>query len=205
MKEKTFITITRQYGSGGVSIAEGIAKATGIKCYNRNIVAAAAESLDTFEDVQTVVEKSYDTPNDFVASLSALMGQGVPRQNQMYVQQARIIRELAEGIEGAVFVGRCADYILRDVPNHFSFFLYADDECRRERRKHIAPPAPCAGVVTVQPPERVEHFIGGLVSQIRVGRHCLFDNGGERGTDIAFRESGNRRDFHGFGGRPDAR
>ena len=137
MKEKTFITITRQYGSGGVSIAEGIAKATGMKCYNRNIVAAAAESLDTFEDVQSVIEKSYDTPNDFVASLSALVGQGVPRQNQMYVQQARIIRELAEGVEGAVFVGRCADYILRDVPNHFSFFIYADDDYRRKRAKEI--------------------------------------------------------------------
>ena len=136
MKEKTFITITRQYGSGGVSIAEGIAKVAGIKCYNRNIVAAAAESLDTFDDVQSVVEKSYDTPNDFVASLSALVGQGVPRQNQMYVQQARIIRELAE-VESAVFVGRCADYILRDVPNHFSFFIYADDDYRRKRAKEI--------------------------------------------------------------------
>ena len=137
MKEKTFITITRQYGSGGMYIAEAVAKAMGVKCYNRNIVAAAAESLDTFEDVQSVVEKSYDTPNDFVASLSALMGQGVPRQNQMYVQQARIIRELAEGVEGAVFVGRCADYILRDVPNHFSFFIYAEDDCRRKRAKEI--------------------------------------------------------------------
>lgn len=136
MKEKTFITITRQYGSGGVSIAEGIAKVAGIKCYNRNIVAAAAESLDTFDDVQSVIEKSYDTPNDFVASLSALVGQGVPRQNQMYVQQARIIRELAE-VESAVFVGRCADYILRDVPNHFSFFIYADDDYRRKRAKEI--------------------------------------------------------------------
>ena len=135
MKEKTFITITRQYGSGGLYIAETLAKKIGVKCYNRNIVAAAAESLDTFEDVKTVVENSYDTPNDFVASLSSLMGQGIPRQNQMYVQQARIIRELAECDESAVFVGRCADYILRDVPNHFSFFLYADDDCRRQRAK----------------------------------------------------------------------
>ena len=135
MKERTFITITRQYGSGGFYIAEALAKKMGVKCYSRNIVAAAAESLDDTADIQSVVEKSYDTPTDFVASLSALMGQGVPRQNQMYIQQARIIRELAEGIEGAVFVGRCADYILRDVPNHFSFFLYADDDCRRERAK----------------------------------------------------------------------
>lgn len=58
----------------------------GVKCYNRDIVAAAAESLDTFDDVKTVVENSYDTPNDFVASISALVGQGVPRQNQMYIQ-----------------------------------------------------------------------------------------------------------------------
>jgi len=135
MKEKTFITITRQYGSGGLYIAEGVAKAMGVKCYNRNIVAAAAESLDTFDDVQSVIDKAYDTPNDFVASLSALVGQGVPRQNQMYVQQARIIRELAEGDESAVFVGRCADYILRDVPNHYSFFIYADDDCRRQRAR----------------------------------------------------------------------
>ena len=134
MKEKTFITVTRQYGSGGLYIAEAVAKAMGVKCYNRNIVAAAAKSLDTFDDVQSVIEKSYDTPNDFVASISALVGQGVPRQNQMYVQQARLIRELAE-VESAVFVGRCADYILRDVPNCYSFFIYADDDCRRERAK----------------------------------------------------------------------
>lgn len=131
MKEKTFITVTRQYGSGGLAIAQLVAKSLGIKCYNRDIVAAAAESLDTFDDVKTVVENSYDTPNDFIASISALVGQGVPRQNQMYIQQARIIRELAE-VESAVFVGRCADYILRDVPNCYSFFIYADDDYRRE-------------------------------------------------------------------------
>ncbi len=135
MKEKTFITITRQYGSGGLYIAEALAKKMGVKCYNRNIVAAAAESIDNADDLQSVIDNAYDTPNDLVASLGALLTQGVPRQNQMYVQQARIIRELAEGDESAVFVGRCADYILRDVPNHFSFFLYADDECRRERAK----------------------------------------------------------------------
>ena len=133
MKEKTFITITRQYGSGGLYIAEGVAKAMGVKCYNRNIVAAAAESLNNADDIKTVIDNAYDTPNDFLSSISSLIGQGVPRQNQMYIQQARIIRELAAGDESAVFVGRCADYILRDIPNHFSFFLYAEDECRRKR------------------------------------------------------------------------
>ena len=124
MKEKTFITITRQYGSGGMAVAEAVAKTLGVKCYNRNIV-------DNADDIQTVIDHAYDTPNDFISSISSLIGQGVPRQNQMYIQQARIIRELAEG-DSAVFVGRCADYILRDVPNHYSFFIYAEDEHRRE-------------------------------------------------------------------------
>lgn len=52
----------------------------------------------------------------------------------MYIQQARIIRKLAE-VESVVFVGRCADYILRDVPNHYSFFIYDDDDYCRERAK----------------------------------------------------------------------
>ena len=137
MKDNTFITITRQYGSGGFHIAELVAESMGAKCYNRNIVAAAAESLDTFDDVKSVIENSYDTPNDFVASLSALVGQGVPRQNQMYIQQARLIKELSQCGESAVFVGRCADYILRDVPNCYSFFIYADEDYRRERAKEI--------------------------------------------------------------------
>ena len=137
MKEKTFITVTRQYGSGGLSIAELVAKKTGAKLYNRNIVAAAAESIDETADIKSVVDNAYDTPNDFFSSLSALVSQSVPRQNQMYIQQARIIRELAECDESAVFVGRCADYILRDVPNHFSFFIYADDDFRRKRAKEI--------------------------------------------------------------------
>lgn len=59
MKEFTLIIVRRQYGSGGLYIANEVAKSLGIKCYNRDIVAAVAESLDTFDDVKTVVENSY--------------------------------------------------------------------------------------------------------------------------------------------------
>ena len=55
----------------------------------------------------------------------------------MYIQQARIILELAEIGESAVFVGRCADYILREKPNCYSFFIYADDEYRRKQVRDV--------------------------------------------------------------------
>ena len=75
--------------------------------------------------------ESYDTPNNFVGMVSWLAGQSMPRQNQMYIEQAKIILELAKR-GSAVFGGRCADYILREQLNRYSIFIYADDEYRRK-------------------------------------------------------------------------
>ena len=131
LKDNTFITITRQYGSGGLAIAQAVAKKLGLKCYDRNIVTKAAENLQSFEDIKTVIADAYATPNDFVAMLSSLAGQSVPRQNQMFNEQERVILDIAQ-TGSAVFVGRCADYILRNEPTRYAFFIYADDDYRRE-------------------------------------------------------------------------
>ena len=32
-------------------------------------------------------------------------------------------------------MGRCADFVLKDCPNHYSFFIYADDDFREQRAK----------------------------------------------------------------------
>ena len=103
----------------------------GLKCYDRNIVTKAAENLQSFEDIKNVIADAYDTPNDFVAMLSSLAGQSVPRQNQMFNEQERVILDIAQ-TGSAVFVGRCADYILRNEPTRYAFFIYADDDYRRE-------------------------------------------------------------------------
>ena len=131
MKDNTFITVTRQYGSGGLAVAQAVAKSLGLKCYDRDIVTKAAENIHNLKDLKSVIEEAYETPNNFLAKLSFLAGQSVPRQNQMFNEQERVILDIAQ--EGsAVFVGRCADYILRNEPNCYSFFIYADDEYRRE-------------------------------------------------------------------------
>lgn len=135
MKENTLITLTRQYGSGGYEIAEILAKKLGIKCYDRNIVCQAAENLNETDDIQSVLKNAYETPNDFVARFFSL-SRGASLQSQMYFEQARIIQELAKK-GSAVFVGRCADYILREMPNRYSFFIYAEENYRRKRVKEV--------------------------------------------------------------------
>ena len=45
--------------------------------------------------------------------------------------QSKIIRELAEK-EPGVFLGRCANYVLKGQPHTYSFFLYAEDAYRQK-------------------------------------------------------------------------
>lgn len=54
----------------------------------------------------------------------------------MFLSEASVVRKLAN--DGAcVILGRCADYVLEDMPNHFSIFVCADDEYREKRGKKV--------------------------------------------------------------------
>ncbi|WP_296828699.1 AAA family ATPase [uncultured Megasphaera sp.] len=134
MKEKTLITITRQYGSGGKEVASIVAKKLGFRCYDRNIVAMAAEHVYDGEDINELLDRSYNNPENCLGNLGDFAYERVPTHNRMYIEQAKVLLKIAER-ESAVILGRCADYILRDQPHVYSFFIYADDEFRLERAK----------------------------------------------------------------------
>ena len=107
MEENMIITISRQYGSGGSQVAKILAERMGVWCYDRDI------------------------------GITGVMGMGnIPIYNQMFLEQAKIIRKLAN-YGSAVFLGRCADYILKDIKNCTSVYLYADREFRKNRVKEI--------------------------------------------------------------------
>ena len=57
--------------------------------------------------------------------------------SQISQSQSRIIRELAEKSD-CIIVGRCANYILRDM-NPFRIFVYADMGARMKRCREKAP------------------------------------------------------------------
>ena len=52
------------------------------------------------------------------------------------MSEAKAIRRLANS-GSCVILGRCADFVLDDLPNHFSIFVTADDEFRIERGKNV--------------------------------------------------------------------
>ena len=122
------ITVGREFGSGGRTVAKLVAEHFGIKCYDKNILALAAEKSGLNEKfIESYDEKA-------VSGLGFLTGQGFyfsPRgaNNDIHVEayfsQFNVIRELAKK-ESCVIVGRAGNYILRDEPGMISVFISAD-------------------------------------------------------------------------------
>lgn len=133
--EKTLITISRQHGSGGTEVAEILADKLDVWYYNREILYMAADKIgfDSFDE-ESMKELNYRKSSKYMEGLSVMMGTPghIPVYNKMYKEQGKIIQKLA-GYGSGVFLGRCADYILKDFENVYSVFLYADDEYRLKR------------------------------------------------------------------------
>lgn len=137
--DQIIITVARQYGSGGKTIGEMVAKELDIPCYNREILRMASEESGINEKLFARVDEKLKGSALFRISKSVYEGELLPPDSDdftstrnLFNYQAKIIKKLAE-TESCVIVGRCADYILRNYPNVMSVFVHAPHEfCLRQ-------------------------------------------------------------------------
>ena len=134
------VCIGRQLGSGGRNVALAISRKMGIAFYDKEIINQAAK--DSGLDPE-YFEKVDEKPT--IPILGGFAGVHIPffsggyldtesylGNNNLFKIQSRTIEMLADKGPG-VFVGRCADYILRDRPRTLSVFITAAMEDRIER------------------------------------------------------------------------
>lgn len=127
--ENYVITLSRQFGSLGRPIAKKMAKLLGINYYDRDIVDEVAGKMNL---PVSVVDDGEELDNPEFVRMKYPLGKRSPEeQDEIFETQKKIILALAER-ESCIFVGRCSDYILRDHVNHFSIFIYAPYEVRKE-------------------------------------------------------------------------
>ena len=130
MKNNTNIVIIRQYGSGGREVSSILAKKLNMTCYDRTIVQLAAEQLSQQENyelnIDELIKTSYKRPQEQIGNLGDFAFERIPYFNKMYRQQAIVMLKIAQK-GNAIFLGRCADVILKDIPNTYFFFIYADN------------------------------------------------------------------------------
>ena len=115
------ITISRQFGSLGRPIAQRTAELLGIQYCDRDIVEETAKKMGL--PVSTI-SNNEETASKF-GRMSFPLGNGEKsNQYEIFKAQKGIILDLAEK-ESCVIVGRCSDYILRDMKNCLHVFIYA--------------------------------------------------------------------------------
>lgn len=133
------ITIARQYGSGGKTIAAMLAQKLGINFYSREILKMASEDSGINEKLFGMSDEKLRHAGWLRTLSHPYDGELLPPEDREFTSddnlfnyQAKIIKELAQK-ESCVIVGRCANYILRSQPNVLSVFIHADETFCLER------------------------------------------------------------------------
>ena len=122
------INVGRQLGSGGHDIARMLAMDFNAKYYDKEILNLAATesgfSEKVFEqnDEQRGFMKSLRQFIPFVSD-SSMYANNISQENLFKFQSDAIRKAAQEG--SCVFVGRCADYVLRDFDNVVNVFITA--------------------------------------------------------------------------------
>ena len=133
------ITIGREFGSGGHEIGKLISEQHSIPLYDSELLAlSAVDSGLSREVIHRYDEKNSITPFSFPADSTIQFGGLTPIDLQLSIQQRVFLAQFDTILKLAqngscVFVGRCSNYILKDMANVFNVFLYASLESRIER------------------------------------------------------------------------
>lgn len=131
-----YITIEREYGSGGTEIAARLANKCGIACYGAEIMELAAKELHiSVAEAQQYEEK---ITNSFLYSVFAMSqmqtgnAEMLSMEGRLYVAERNAICSLAH-YGGAVFVGHCASEALKGRDNVLHVFIRAAEGFKNRR------------------------------------------------------------------------
>lgn len=132
MDEKYVINIGRQLGSGGKEIGEKLSAKLGISFYDKELISLASQESglcrDFFERAdektsQNILSGIFSMRFPFINDGMIPYGNCLSN-DALFKIQSDVIRHLAHE-KSCLFVGRCADYILRDHPRCTNIFISA--------------------------------------------------------------------------------
>lgn len=132
--EQYVVTVSRQFGSMGRTIAKQMAEKLGIEFYDRDIVEETAKRMGL---PVSVISAKEENANSVYFKRQYPLGMGVSNmQDEIFSIQKNIIEDLAKK-ESCIIVGRCADSVLADYKNRLSVYIYAPYEKRLQNCTEI--------------------------------------------------------------------
>ena len=115
-KNNIIMNFGRQFGSGGKLVAMSIGTKLGIDVYDNELISKAAEESGFSKDLflKSDENRSMFSISSFFASGKYGLAENYTSDNELFKIQSQVIRNIAEK-QSAIFIGRCSDYILRDL------------------------------------------------------------------------------------------
>ncbi|MDR0977353.1 MAG: cytidylate kinase-like family protein [Prevotellaceae bacterium] len=168
MDEKYVINIGRQLGSGGREIGELLAAKFGIDFYDKELITLASQESGLCKEF---FERADEKPSQGIVGMlgmrfpfinvteSMSASQNCLSNDALFKVQSDVIRKLADK-KSCLFVGRCADYILRDHPHMVNIFIASSRTARVNRlcaRHHIRPEE-AEGRIDKEDKKRAEYY-----------------------------------------------
>ncbi len=193
-KTKLIITVGCEYGCKGPEIAQRIADDLGIPCYDRDLIDDIIEEAGFSKDLLDKAEKGHairgrDTGDVDPKKLGAIRYHNLT-DRVVFLQRETVRRLAARG--SCVFVGRCADHILRhaDVKT-LNVFIYAPSDVRLKTvmREHNLGKTEAELLITKSDEDLHARYkqVTGTYRGDRHNRHMLIDSsllGAERTADL---------------------
>ena len=131
------VTISREYGSGGRIIGGLVAEKLGVPLYDKEIIDFAVEksglSREIIESAELRAKSSFTyTLSSAISFGDNMAGENVSMNEKLFMTQFDIIEQIGE-LGNGVIVGRCADYILKEIQQVTNVFIFAEMEDRIKR------------------------------------------------------------------------
>ena len=131
------ITISREYGALGHTIAGELAQRLGVEYYDKDLVKLTAQvsgySVEDIEREGEDLRRSSQVLNSILNSAVSYTSS----HDEIFKAQKKVVLELSKS--PCIIVGRCADHILREAGvDAFSIYLYASLQDRMARAQDLA-------------------------------------------------------------------
>ena len=114
----TIINVGRSFGSGGGYVGQAVAEKLGIPFYDNELISKAAQESGYSPSIFEGGEKKrsiFSVSSFFASGRMSYLDNTYMNDDVLFKAQSDVIRSIAEKGD-AVIIGRCADYILRDLP-----------------------------------------------------------------------------------------
>lgn len=128
------ITIGRNCGSGGSTVAKMLSKRLGVMLYDKNLLKLVSDNSGVSEELFELADEHLKNSLLFRVSRGAFDGTPILPESGNYTAdknlfdyQAKVIKGLADS-SSCIIMGRCADWVLRDRFNVLRVFIGADRE-----------------------------------------------------------------------------